>query len=327
MILADKIITLRKKNGWSQEELAEKLNVSRQSISKWEGAQSIPAMDKILQLSQIFGVTTDFLLKDNFEHEEYVQNQTEIRENSPRHVSMEESNQFLHLNKKSAKIVALGVALCIISPTTLFIVGSSYASGMLSVSENTAESVAMTMFFIIIATAVTMFVKTGIKGRDYDFLKTDLIETEYGVTGMVKAKRESFKETYGKYNAIGIALCILSALPIIVTSLNTENDFYISLGVTGTLFMVAIGIYHIVLAGTLWSGYKMLLQEEDYSPQGKEKSKAFGSLAGIYWLLVTALYLFISFYTNTWERTWIIWPVAGVLFAAVSIIFNCKKAK
>lgn len=240
---------------------------------------------------------------------------------------MEESNQFLDLNKKSAKIVALGVALCIISPTTLFILGSSYASGMLSVSENTAESVAMTMFFIIIATAVTMFVKTGIKGRDYDFLKTDLIETEYGVTGMVKAKRESFKETYGKYNAIGIALCILSALPIIVTSLNTENDFYISLGVTGTLFMVAIGIYHIVLAGTLWSGYKMLLQEEDYSPQGKEKSKAFGSLAGIYWLLVTALYLFISFYTNTWERTWIIWPVAGVLFAAVSIIFNCKKVK
>ena len=62
MILADKIILLRKKNGWSQEELAEKLNVSRQSISKWEGAQSVPAMDKILQMSDIFGVTTDFLL-------------------------------------------------------------------------------------------------------------------------------------------------------------------------------------------------------------------------------------------------------------------------
>ena len=48
MILADKIIELRKKNGWSQEDLAEKLDVSRQSISKWEGAQSIPDMNKIL---------------------------------------------------------------------------------------------------------------------------------------------------------------------------------------------------------------------------------------------------------------------------------------
>ena len=50
MILADKIIYLRKKCGWSQEELAEKMNVSRQSISKWEGAQSVPDLDKILKL-------------------------------------------------------------------------------------------------------------------------------------------------------------------------------------------------------------------------------------------------------------------------------------
>ena len=54
MILADKIIELRKKNGWSQEDLAEKLEVSRQSISKWEGAQSIPDMNKILKLSKSF---------------------------------------------------------------------------------------------------------------------------------------------------------------------------------------------------------------------------------------------------------------------------------
>ena len=46
MILADKIIELRKKNGWSQEELAEMLGVSRQSVSKWEGAQSVPDMNR-----------------------------------------------------------------------------------------------------------------------------------------------------------------------------------------------------------------------------------------------------------------------------------------
>lgn len=62
MILADKIIRLRKKAGWSQEELAEQLNVTRQSVSKWESAQSIPDINKILQLSKIFGVTTDYLL-------------------------------------------------------------------------------------------------------------------------------------------------------------------------------------------------------------------------------------------------------------------------
>ena len=65
MILADKIVRLRKKNGWSQEELAQKMNVSRQAVSKWESAQTIPELEKILQLGALFGVTTDYLLKDD----------------------------------------------------------------------------------------------------------------------------------------------------------------------------------------------------------------------------------------------------------------------
>ena len=64
MTFSDKLIALRKKAGWSQEELAERLNVSRQSVSKWESAQSMPDIDKILQLSSLFSVTTDCLLKD-----------------------------------------------------------------------------------------------------------------------------------------------------------------------------------------------------------------------------------------------------------------------
>lgn len=70
MILADKITALRKKAGWSQEELAEQLGVTRQSVSKWEGAQSVPDMDKVVQMSRLFGVTTDFLPKDELSEEE-----------------------------------------------------------------------------------------------------------------------------------------------------------------------------------------------------------------------------------------------------------------
>lgn len=57
MILADKIIRLRKKNGWSQEELAEKMKVSRQAVSKWEGAQTIPELEKVLMLASLFECT------------------------------------------------------------------------------------------------------------------------------------------------------------------------------------------------------------------------------------------------------------------------------
>ena len=62
MTFSDKLIALRKKAGWSQEELAQQLNVTRQSVSKWEGAQSVPDMDKVVMMSRLFGVSTDFLL-------------------------------------------------------------------------------------------------------------------------------------------------------------------------------------------------------------------------------------------------------------------------
>ena len=67
MQLSDKIIQLRKANGWSQEDLAERLNVSRQAISRWEGETAQPDAANILQLSKLFGVTTDYLLNDEYE--------------------------------------------------------------------------------------------------------------------------------------------------------------------------------------------------------------------------------------------------------------------
>ena len=65
MIFSEKLLTLRKAKGITQEQLAEKLDVSRQSISKWESGQSVPELEKIVALSTIFDVSTDYLLKSS----------------------------------------------------------------------------------------------------------------------------------------------------------------------------------------------------------------------------------------------------------------------
>ncbi len=67
MKLSEKILSLRKQSGMSQEELAEKLNVSRQAISRWEVGSAQPDAGNILQLSKLFGVTCDYLLNDDYE--------------------------------------------------------------------------------------------------------------------------------------------------------------------------------------------------------------------------------------------------------------------
>ena len=321
MILADKIILLRKKSGWSQEELAEKLNVSRQSISKWEGAQSVPGMDKILQLSEIFGVSTDYLLKDSIELEEYVEQESKSEESNVRYVSMEEANSYLDLTQNIAHKMALGVAMCIMSPAIIITLSNLYLLNQFSFSENQSQAIALTLFLITIASAVVIFISIGMKFKDFEYLKTEPIETEYGVSGMVKSKMKAYKETYSKYNIIGVTLCILSVLPVILSSF-ADKDLTDGIGVIGTLFMVAVGVFMLVTVGTIWSSFNVLLQEGEYSVEGKAKSKVVGSIAGIYWLLTTALYLFISFYYGAWDKSWMIWPVAGVLFGAVAAIAN-----
>ncbi len=65
MALSEKLYALRKKNGLSQEQLAEELNVSRQAISKWESGNSIPESDKLVAISNYFNVSLDYLLKDD----------------------------------------------------------------------------------------------------------------------------------------------------------------------------------------------------------------------------------------------------------------------
>ena len=101
MILADKITEERKRNGWSQEELAEKLGVSRQAVSKWESAASVPDLQRVIQLAELFGVSTDYLLKDEMEQAEItVYSNTDAEEVTPlRRVSMEEANEFLDMSR------------------------------------------------------------------------------------------------------------------------------------------------------------------------------------------------------------------------------------
>lgn len=81
MKLSEKIVTLRKQKGWSQEELADKLNVSRQAVGKWETETALPEVDKILQLATLFGVSTDSLLKEDVQLSQVQQLDTDCAAN------------------------------------------------------------------------------------------------------------------------------------------------------------------------------------------------------------------------------------------------------
>ncbi len=323
MILADKIIDLRKKAGWSQEELAEKLGVSRQSVSKWEGAQSVPDMNRILQLSALFGVSTDYLLKDSLEAPEPAESEAQSDAEGTTFVSMEEANAFLSYKQESAPRIALGVLLCILSPLALILLGGAQDSGRLPLTEMQAAMIGLIVLLVMVAGAVLLFVLTGMKGSRYEYLEKDALDTAYGVSGMVKERMQREEADHTRRIAVGVVLCVLAAIPLFVLLLWRGDDaFYGVLGVSAILALIAVGVYNIVLTSVPWEGYRMLLEQGDYTRAMKRSNRKY---SGIYWGIVTAGYLAVSFITNRWDRTWIVWPVAGVLYGVLSEIGKLRE--
>lgn len=331
MILAEKIINLRKKNGWSQEELAEKLGVTRQSISKYEGAQSIPDLDKILKLSEIFGVTTDYLIKDELEEEEYAPSQMQENESesdrSVHKVTMEMANEYLQIIDWTAGKTAFATMLCILSPIVLLMLGAMSEMPDYHISENAAAGIGICVLIVLIAIAVTIFILCGMKTKKYEFMEKEDIETAYGVSGMVKEKRDAYHSPYVTQLVIGITCCICSVIPLFGTLAVSESDFYMVSAVCMLLTLVAIGTYFIVRSAAKMNAMNQLLEEEDYTRQKKHENKKMSGPVTVYWLIATAIYLAWSFTTNDWDRTWIIWPVVGVLFPAFYAIVSGIRKK
>ena len=317
MILAEKIIRLRKRLGWSQEELAEKMHVSRQAVSKWEGAQTVPDLGKVLQLSHLFGVTTDYLLKDEMEEEEY----TDDADISVKRVSLQDAKEFLSWRQVAAKQIALATFLCVLSPVPLLILCAATEMQSLGLSENLAAGLGVIILILMVAVAVVLFVLCGFKNAPYEFLEKEKFETEYGVTGMVREKQQAFRPTYVKFNTIGTCICVLSPIPVLIGAF-TENGLFTIFMVCITLLFVGVGVFLFILAGTCWESMQMLLKEGDYSESEKYSNSVREVVRRVYWLSAVAIYLGWSFWTNDWHITWMVWPVAGVLFAVVMAICN-----
>lgn len=319
MILADKISEERKKNGWSQEELAEKLGVSRQSVSKWESAGSVPDLQRIIQLAELFGVSTDYLLKDDMVPEEKMAYAKEsVQTEQPiRRVSMEEANEFLSQKKKSAPVIANATAMCILSPALLILLGTLADDHVWKISEGVAAAVGCTFLFGMIAAAVFMFITYGIRESHSEHLKTEYFETEYGVTGMVKERSRTYEPIFTRGIAVGVVFCILAVIPLIIAGAMEAPDYVCGIFVAVLLLMIAIGVNMMIRVGIVKSSYDTLLQEGEFSKSEKRVKKKLDAFSGIYWCLATAIYLGWSFWTQRWDYTWIVWPVAGVLFAAV----------
>lgn len=317
MILADKIVTLRKRAGWSQEELAAQLGVSRQSVSKWEGAQSVPDMQKVVQMSRLFGVTTDYLLKEELGEPE----PAPAEPDAPlRCVTMEQAADYLAQRQAAAPKLALATLLCVLSPVALLLLAALSDRPGAALSENAAAGIGLCVLLVLVAVAVAVFITCAAQVKAYAFLETEPFETAYGVTGMVRERRAAAAPEHTRGKVAGTVLCILSAVPLfIAVCLNGPDLLYVA-AVCLLLVLAGVGSALFVYGGVYQAAMDRLLEEGDYIRPRKRQNGVVGAISSIYWLTVTAAYLLWTF--GPWwdaqpQDTWILWAVAGVLYGAV----------
>ena len=330
MTFSEKISALRKQKGWSQEELAEKLMVTRQAVSKWESAQSMPDLDKLVQLSEALGVSTDYLLKDEQAQSAPVPAAAE-QTVKPRHVTQEEARRYLQLQMAAIPKTTLGVALCVWSPIALIGLPVLRSTLNWGFPEEICSGIGLCVLLVMVAAGVALLLTAGGTLREFECLEREPIETDNGAREQALHMQREMASFCTRQNTIGVVLCILSVLPLFaLMCVPGVPDGYYSLAVCALLLLVGIACLLLLRTGSMRGAVDKLLEQGNYTRENKAKSRFVGAVSAAYWLVVTAAFLFYTFGPNgngQPQYSWFIWAIAGVLYGALMAALSVYRKK
>ena len=223
----------------------------------------------------------------------------------------------MHWRRKAAEVIAAGTFLCIVSLIPLLMLGAASDAGVAGITEEIAGAAGLGALVVLVAAGVSLFVWCGFKNAPYEFIDSEPFETEYGVHGMVTEKKKNYRGTYAACNIAATCICILSIIPLFLSILLKGDLFPTVLLLCLTILLAAVGVVLFIVCGVRWASMAKLLQEADYAYCEKEKNGAKEAVARAYWSLAVAIYLGWSFLSGHWAITWVVWPLAGVLYAAL----------
>ncbi len=341
MNLGEKIFNERTKLNLSQEQFAEQMKVSRQAVSKWETGQSLPDLDKLVLMSRIFGVTTDYLLGEDGDtesreeilnngfadfSEEEIRKDMQPKQHETRYVTDDEAEKYIKTQKRCGKGIGIGVVLCIAG-----IAAGTFVEALPSLFGIAAfEDLMGVVILVMAAIAVPFFIVSGMTMDKWAFMK----KTNISLSGEMRTRL--YEERNHQYHcfvikiAVGVSLCIAGAVAATVcgTLPNVSDNIWLSdeMGGAYMLLLIAVAVYLFITGGINKETYDVLLQEAGFSRQKKaqrkwkEDSRVYDIVPSAYWCVVTAGYLAYSFITADWGNSWIVWPVAGCLYGAVEAL-------
>lgn len=306
MSLGENLQFLRKKHNITQEQLAEQLEVSRQSVSKWESDSSYPEMDKILQLCNLFHCGVDDLVQKDIS-QLYVEDKTNYDD---------------HYNEFS-KFVSLGIGIIILGLSAMCLL---YGMNYFFSDEVIKEDFSGILFLIFVVIGVAILILFGIRNSDFKQKNPFIVD-------FYKEKEiDDFNRKFSVMVTVGVSLYIINAIIFLaVVTLFPEidgNEYLESLIGSVFFLIIAVATMIIIYAGLQKDKYNI----EKYNQLNNKTSEAYkkdsltGAVCGCIMMIATILYLIAAFLGGEWGMpSIVVFPVGGICCGIASIIIEHKK--
>jgi len=296
--------TLRKQYNLSQEQLAEKVDVSRQAVSKWENGSSYPEMDKLMMICDLFDVSMDTLVKEDIVFNE--------------NLNKDDKELYENAFNKFSKMVTLGVGLILLGVSFMCMFEANFNKG------NFFNPFSTVVFFILVTIAVFLFVYYGIS---YGNFKE---EHPYFEDFYTKEEKSSFNRLFAGMMSLGVGIILFAVTVIVAVEEFLKKDADAVPGLMG-LFMIMITI-----AVAIFTYFGMQKSKYDIEEYNKEHNKKYrpeeygkkdnedliGKISGVIMLIATFIFLLLGFVLDLWHPGWAVFPLGGVLCAIVSVVLS-----
>lgn len=299
MEFGQKLRTIRKENGMSQEDLAEQLGVSRQAVSKWESEQGFPETEKLLQISTLFSVSLDYLLKEDCAT-------APAREDPGFYASREMVEGFLLSKRQGALRIAIGVAIIILSIVFVFLPG-----------ENRGNI----LFLLGAAIGVVVIVSQGFRPKRYTEIENQPLLFDSSFIREFRNAYAARRKRYGYLIIAGIVLVLISFILTMVFDGSPEASEERAMALFPIFWAAATFLF--IIAGSALNAEGIIANNGEHQKE-MENDKRNGWIWGSIMPLATVAFLALGLIWNAWHPGWLVFPVAAMICTGIAGSRNSK---
>lgn len=332
MKLADKLIVQRKKKGLSQEEVADMLDVSRQSVSKWESAQCAPELNKLIQLSKIYGVTLDYLLKNDVEEETEQDNEPDKKvKTGTKILSKNDIKDYLDQFKKIAVMFAVAIAFCFIGPTIGGSVLYAYARNdrinHLDITNSIVIAVVIAVAFLTAAIAICIIALQ--RGKKSGAILKGAFEFENDAELYLISRRVKAIKMFSAFKIAGVCLiaCAAALLAGGIICVDRLSDEYLLIDfIIAAVLVIMCAVVLFTLQYNLKNAYERLALKGEFDEDAFARKKAI-AVSVMYWILAAVIFAVALVETGSWLISGAILAFAILVYFSVIILMIGFRTK